>query len=243
MAILTTTVVALAGSRKRRRVDSQAEGDPDAEGENQDQDQQNDQQEKPTCMKLFCSNLYSCFCAKAPSTPIWRSALNKLHIFLITSLASATASLLITHFCADKEQSIEETVEKVLRFVIGDEGDEGDNNRRKRETKKSSTRFWSTSNNLSTYIDSRINIQALWASAISLTVFWCLIFLLMISWKWTLYRRRTALSASSGTYRVEEGRQTQNDAEETTSNTPITTTCTDWLTSMRITLLTKCNQK
>ena len=243
MAISTTLIVALAGSRKRRRVDSQAEGDPDEEGQNQNQEEPNDQPGKTTCIRLFCSNLYSCFCARAPSTPIWRSALNKLLIFLITSLASATASLLITHFCSDKEQSIEDTIEQVLRSVIGDEGEAGDDKRRKRETKDSSTRFWSTSNTLSNYIDSRINIQALWASAVSLTVFWSCIFLLIVSWKWTLYRRRRALRPASGTSRVEHGRQTQSEAEETTSDTTSTTTCSNWFSSMGMKMLTTCNHK
>jgi hypothetical protein len=243
LAILTTTIVALAGSRKRRRVDSQAEGEPDVEEHNQEQEEQNDQQGKTTCMRLFCGNLYSCFCAKAPSTPIWRSALNKLLIFLITSLASATASLLITHFCSDEEQSIEDTVEKVLRFVLGEEGGEADNDRRKREIKDSAPTFWSTSNTLSHYIDSRINIQALWASAVSLTVFWSCIFLLIVSWKWTLYRRRRALRPASGTYRVDHGQQTQNEPEETTSDTTSTTACSDCFSSMWMTMLTKCNHK
>lgn len=185
--IVTTTIIALAGAIKRKRTDSSEEEEQDGN------ESPAMNHSTPSCLKLWCTNILDCFCRSQPTTPLWRTLLNKICMFLITSLASATASLIITYFCSNEDQNIEEVIEKVFHFVLGDEDN---NERQKRDT-------------LSQYLDQTIHAQALWTSALTVSIVWMFALATVAYCNIMEYRRerkeRRNQNLSETVSRVEEG--------------------------------------
>ena len=76
----------------------------------------------------WITNLYNVACFANPQWPCWKTLLMKALIMFFTTLGSALASLAITRLLADDDEDFEETVTKVVNYVLGE-----DDNRNKRD--------------------------------------------------------------------------------------------------------------
>ena len=77
----------------------------------------------------WITNLYNVACFANPQWPCWKTILMKALIMFVTTLGSALASLAITRLLADDKEDFEDTIAKVVNYVLGD-----NENRSKRDT-------------------------------------------------------------------------------------------------------------
>ena len=144
----------------------QSEGD-DGEGESNNIDRARTSG-RLTCWKLYCANIYGCICTKGQEKNIWRTWLFKLVFMFLTTTASAVASIVITDFFADEDQSIKETVNQVLEFVFGDEATENTDDFLPR-SKRSASR--ETNIHIMAVLYTMASVAIVWTAAL-LTVFY-----------------------------------------------------------------------
>ena len=109
----------------------------------------------------WITNLYNVACFANPRCPCWKTMLMKALIMFFTTLGSALASLAITRLLADDKEDFEETIAKVVNYVLGD-----NENRNKRDTANTEGKL---NTNEMTSIITAIVICAAWTIA-SLTV-------------------------------------------------------------------------
>ena len=68
----------------------------------------------------WLTNVYNITCFTNSEWPCWKTILIKAVVMFLTTLGSALASLAITRVFADDEEDFEDTVARVVEYVLGD---------------------------------------------------------------------------------------------------------------------------
>lgn len=115
LGFITISIIGVMGCIPTKRGQGRSEEEPPEE--------QSQEREETTasgggkCGK-WLHNLYNIVCFTNPSWPCWKTALIKAIFMFLTTLGSALASLAITRLFADDNEGLEETVSRILGYVL-----------------------------------------------------------------------------------------------------------------------------
>ena len=129
LGIITVTIIGLMGCIPTRSANTENKSDSPSQ-ENGESTSNGRRCGASRAIGAWLRNVYNVTCFTNPAWPCWKTILIKAVVMFITTLASALASLAITRVFAEDDEKFEETVARVLDYVLGETG-----TRRRRDTR------------------------------------------------------------------------------------------------------------